>query len=491
MSHPIIGWEKTESAPNVQFNSYLHARNGRLFYEELDLASLFLDKQEIVDSAADEAGTTFSTPLATPLEFVYLPTIERKIFELSAAFDRAIDQLNYGGQFHFAYASKANAAEEIIRATLQAGAHHEMSSQVDVLIAHAMIERGLLTPDRMILSNGFKPTGSGYAHSLLDLKRAHDNLIPIVESLDELEPLLNSAQSFDVGLRHKSYGKHDSIASMDSATSRFGLNTTDLTEAARIIRDAPNLHLKMFHGMIGSQLTDADGFVDGLRPSLEVYAQLRADHPELSIFNFGGGMPIGMTLDFDFDYDYFATKLLAAIQELCAEQSVHVPDVMGEFGRYTTAEQGAHFFKVTAVKESGYDLPWYIIDGSIMSSFPDSWALGEHFIVLPLNHLDKPFQQVRLGGITCDSDDQYPPKPSQSPLYLPAIKEGETDELYVGFFAIGAYQEMLGGVRGSKHCVLPEAAELIVDRDDAGHTFELIPGQTTDEVLRNLGYIRA
>ena len=120
-----------------------------------------------------------------------------------------------------------------------------------------------------------------------------------------------------------------------------------------------------------------------------------------------------------------------------------------------------------------------------MTSFPDSWALSEHFIVLPLTHLDKPFVQVQLGGVTCDSDDVYPPKPSKSPLYLPVV----TDDLYVGFFGIGAYQEMLGGVKGSKHCVLPEANELIVDRDEEGHyTFELLSGQTFADVLSNLGF---
>jgi arginine decarboxylase len=112
--------------------------------------------------------------------------------------------------------------------------------------------------------------------------------------------------------------------------------------------------------------------------------------------------------------------------------------------------------------------------------------LGEHFILLPLNHLDKPFRRVQLGGITCDSDDIYPPKSSQSPLYLPV----ETKDLYIGFFGIGAYQEMLGGVRGSKHCVLPEAIELIVDRDsDGNYRFHTIPRQTTKDVLRNLGYL--
>jgi arginine decarboxylase len=196
-------------------------------------------------------------------------------------------------------------------------------------------------------------------------------------------------------------------------------------------------------------------------------------------------MPAPMTLDLEFDIDGFAKRLLNALMETCQRYNVPVPDVMGEFGRYTTAEHGAHLFKIINVKENGSRLPWYIIDGSIMSSFPDSWALGEHFICLPLNNLDGPFQQVQIGGITCDSDDVYPPKKSESPLYLPVNSE----DLYIGFFGIGAYQEMLGGVKGSKHCVLPEAFELIVDRQAGGsYEFQILKGQTEADVLRNLGY---
>ena len=94
-----------------------------------------------------------------------------------------------------------------------------------------------------------------------------------------------------------------------------------------------------------------------------------------------------------------------------------------------------------------------------MSSFPDSWALSEHFIVLPLTHLDKPFQQARLGGITCDSDDVYPPKKSRSPLYMPV----DADGLYVGFFGIGAYQEMLGA-RANGVTDMNRIADIIFER---------------------------
>lgn len=475
-SHPIIGWEQETAVPDGHtFNHYLHAKNGHLHLDGLDLAQFFLQ----------EAPQGFDQTLPSPLEIVYLPLIQWQIEKMSRVFDQAIAECEYLGAFHYTYASKANAAEEVIRTTLGAGAHHEMSSTVDVDIAKIMIQRGLLTPDRMVVCNGFKGPQSNYAANILQLRLLHENLIPVIEDLAEISPYLSSGQTFDVGLRQKSYGPNETFAEMENANSRFGLNTDDIWKAADYIAAAPNLTLKMYHYMVGSQLTDIPAFISWLKPGIELFARLRQRYPSLSIFNFGGGMPVAMTLDFKFDYLEFARQLLAALQEACQRYNVPVPDVMGEFGRYTTSEHGAHLFKIITVKDNGSKLPWYIIDGSIMSSFPDSWALSEHFIVLPLNHLDKPFQQVQLGGITCDSDDVYPPKSSHSPLYLPT----ETDELYIGFFSVGAYQEMLGGVKGSKHCVLPEAYELIIDRDgDGRYQFQILRGQHPDDVLRNLGY---
>ena len=475
-ARPIIGWEQdTAVPPNHQFNHYLHAKNGHLHLDGLDLAQFFLN----------EAPQGFENTLPSPLEIVYLPLIGRQIQKMKQIFADVIAELAYDGRFHYTYASKANAAEEVIRTTLSAGAHHEMSSTVDVDIAKIMIQRGLLTPDRMVVCNGFKGPGSRYAANILQLRLLHDNLIPVIEDLAEISPFLSSGQTYNVGLRQKSYGHNETLDEMENANSRFGLNSADMWKAADYIAAAPNLTLTMYHYMVGSQLTDIPSFISWLKPGIELFARLKQRYPTLSIFNFGGGMPVGMTLDFDFDYREFVRQLLTTLQAACQRYNVPVPDVMGEFGRYTTSEHGAHLFKIITAKENGSKLPWYIIDGSIMSSFPDSWALSEHFIVLPLNHLDKPFQQVQLGGITCDSDDVYPPKPSHSPLFLPV----ETDELYIGFFSIGAYQEMLGGVKGSKHCVLPEAYELVIDRDGDGRfQFQIIHGQHPDDVLRNLGY---
>ncbi len=472
-----MGWEESGAVPDGhRFNSYLTARDGKLYLEALNLSELLANGKHV-------AGLEQSLP--SPLEIVYLPLIRRQIGKMKDVFAAAIAKTGYDGRFYYAYASKANAAEEIVRTTLGAGAEHEMSSTVDVSIARIMIKRGLLPAERLIICNGFKTAGTDYARNIIRLRDDHENVIPVLEALGEMAPLIESGRPFDVGLRQKTYGPNLTTEQMEGANSRFGLNLASIWEAAERIEAAPNLNLRMYHAMVGSQILDKEAFVDYLKPGMTVYARLRQKYPTLNIFNFGGGMPAPLTLDFSFDYDAFAVGLLGALQEICAQYQVPVPDVMGEFGRYTTAEHGAHLFKVISVKENGSDLPWYIIDGSIMSSFPDTWCLGEHFICLPLNHLDRPFQQVQLGGITCDSDDVYPPKKSRSPLYMPV----DTEDLTIGFFGIGAYQEMLGGVKGSKHCVLPEAYELLIDRnDDGAYTFQTIRGQTPADVLGNLGY---
>lgn len=476
MMRPVVGWEAETPVPNHVFNDYLSARSGRLFYEDLDLAQL------LVGGSHDQG---LGRPLPSPLEIVYLPRIRQRIAHLNKVFADVIQEIGYSGRFLYAYTSKANVAEEVVRTAVSTGVHYEITSVIDVTVARFLMARGHLTPRQMVICNGFKPAGFSYAEEIIRLQREHGGVVPVVEDLSELPPLIESGVRFDVGLRQKSYGHHHTLAEMEAANSRFGMNTEDIWRAAERIAAAPHLRLRLYHGMVGSQIVDDADFIVRLAPLMEIYAQLRQRYPGLSIFDFGGGMPAPMTLDFSFDYRAFAKRLLTTLQGVCSRYGVPAPDVLGEFGRYTVSEHGAHIFKVVISKANGSAYPWYVINGSIMSSLPDTWALGEHFIVLPLNHLDKPFQRVQLGGITCDGDDVYPPRSSASPLYLPVV----TDNLHIGFFSIGAYQEMLGGAGGTKHCIIPEGDELIVDRaGDGRYTFQHIPGQNPARVLQNLGY---
>ncbi len=109
MTDPVIGWMSELPAPNVAFNHYLSSRDGRLFLDNLDLTQLFL---------GDKEDQGLGRTLPSPLEIVYLPLIRQKIEAMRRLFAEAIDEIGYEGKFLYAYASKANAAEEVIRTTL-------------------------------------------------------------------------------------------------------------------------------------------------------------------------------------------------------------------------------------------------------------------------------------------------------------------------------------------------------------------------------------
>jgi hypothetical protein len=65
----------------------------------------------------------------------------------------------------------------------------------------------------------------------------------------------------------------------------------------------------------------------------------------------------------------------------------------------------------------------------------------------------------------------------------------ETDGLLVAFLEIGAYQDILGGEGGAKHCLLSEGATIIIGGDPE-HPMRVSyqPPQPTESVLRHLGY---
>ena len=89
----------------------------------------------------------------------------------------------------------------------------------------------------------------------------------------------------------------------------------------------------------------------------------------------------------------------------------------------------------------------YYLNFSLFQSVPDSWAIKHLFPILPIErHNEKPTQHATLADITCDSDGRVDRfislRDAKSTLPLHPIRENEP--YHVGFFLIGAYQEILG-----------------------------------------------
>jgi arginine decarboxylase len=101
----------------------------------------------------------------------------------------------------------------------------------------------------------------------------------------------------------------------------------------------------------------------------------------------------------------------------------------------------------------------YFCNFSVFQSLPDVWGLDQVFPILPLHRLDeRPSREAVLQDLTCDSDGHIEFYPCggeiRSSLPLHALKADE--EYLLGFFLVGAYQEILGDMHnlfGDSHVV--------------------------------------
>jgi len=121
---------------------------------------------------------------------------------------------------------------------------------------------------------------------------------------------------------------------------------------------------------------------------------------------------------------------------------------------------------------------------SFFQSIPDAWAIGQIFPVAPISQLNKePSMHSILQDLTCDSDGTLKHYLGSScvtsTLMLPHFNR---DNPYaIGFFLVGAYQEILGNL----HNLFGDTNSLDVKLSDDGR-FELddlVSGDTVTNVL--------
>jgi arginine decarboxylase len=433
-----------------------HIEEGRLHLHGLDLASL-------ADYWMTRAGQEDA-----PLTIRYMPSVRTKFQKARDAFEQATRQTNYPGTVRLAYASKANPNHAVIKAAMGAGADYECSSRVDVSIVRYAIEQGWLTPDRLIIANGFKTPG--YADALIGVAQAgHPGVIPVFDSIEEVQHFADSGIALNVGMRYRVSGHNE----------RFGMDEAELFETQQLIAESPNLTLVLFHALQLFPAIDNPEYVASLENAIEVFKRLRVCCPSLHWFDVGGGLPTQLAEPDDLQ------EWMVSIQQMALRHCgmEHAPDLIIESGRYLTGSHQLEAFKVVKTKVVN-GVTYYVLGGGIMSNLPDAWALGAEFPVAALNHCDSPYHDVRLAGLTCDPDDVYPPKRDKF-VSLPQ----DADGLLVAFLEIGAYQDMLGGEGGAKHCLLSEGATILIGDDpDYPTRITYQPPQSIESVLSHLGY---
>ena len=130
----------------------------------------------------------------------------------------------------------------------------------------------------------------------------------------------------------------------------------------------------------------------------------------------------------------------------------------------------------------------YFVNFSVFESMPDVWAIDQVFPITPIERLDEePTRRGIIADLTCDSDgkiDTYVENEDlDSSLPLHELRKGESYRL--GFFLVGAYQEILGDI----HNLFGDTDAIEVRCEGDGHRIvQQRRGDTTDVMLDYVGY---
>jgi arginine decarboxylase len=132
---------------------------------------------------------------------------------------------------------------------------------------------------------------------------------------------------------------------------------------------------------------------------------------------------------------------------------------------------------------------------SVFQSLLDHWALDQLFPIMPVSRLnERPTREGTLVDITCDSDGEVKQFIDLSdvrdtlPLHEPRSNGNGAEPYYLGFFLMGAYQDIMGDL----HNLFGRVNELHVflDADEAAGYYveEIIEGSTIVQALTSVQY---
>jgi arginine decarboxylase len=122
---------------------------------------------------------------------------------------------------------------------------------------------------------------------------------------------------------------------------------------------------------------------------------------------------------------------------------------------------------------------------SVFQSMPDVWGIDQVFPIVPLQRLDEaPTRRAILHDLTCDSDGHIEfyvdAGGIESTLPVHALQAGEN--YLLGFFLIGAYQEILGDMHNLFGDT--DAVNVALEADGSYRLVDPRHGNSVDELLR-------
>ncbi|MCC6862365.1 MAG: biosynthetic arginine decarboxylase [Bryobacterales bacterium] len=301
--------------------------------------------------------------ISLPVLVRFREILKHRLGELYGAFQTAILEHHYQGDYRCIYPIKVNQQRQVVEEILEFGKPYrfglEAGSKPELLAVMALADNQ--TP---IICNGFKD--DEYIEMAMLAQKMGRPIIPVIEKYTELHLIVRNAEK--VGVR-PTIGVRVKLASRGSGRwkssagyrSKFGLTASEavrVLDELKVLGMADCLHLLHFH--LGSQITNIRHVKAAVTEAARLYAELSRAGAGLRYLDVGGGLGIdydGSQTDFESSVNYtlqeYANDVVYHIQNACDEAQVPHPTIVTESGRAIAAYHSVLVFNVLGVAGLG------------------------------------------------------------------------------------------------------------------------------------------
>ncbi|MFG0328355.1 MAG: biosynthetic arginine decarboxylase [Phycisphaerales bacterium] len=320
--------------------------------------SVEVDLMEVIDGLGERG-------VYTPVLLRFSDILEHRINAIKAAFDGAMQENDYHGEFLAAYPVKVNQQRHVVEEVFEFGARHrfglEAGSKPELLAVLGMTAD---EPERIIICNGFKD--DKYIEAIILARKLGRTVIPVVEKFSELELIIKYAERYEVrpiiGARVKLAASGiGRWAQSAGVRSKFGLFVSEVLEMferlkARGMEDC----LQLLHCHIGSQIHEIRNFKNAINELGHVYVELARLGAGLKYLDVGGGLGVdydGSQSSVESSMNYtlveYARDIVYRVMSVCDEGEIPHPTIVAECGRAMVAYHSVLIFDVLG--SSGFD----------------------------------------------------------------------------------------------------------------------------------------
>ncbi len=296
--------------------------------------------------------------IKTPVILAFSDLLARRLTDLHQAFQNAIGEHGYKGEYRAVYPIKVNQQRHVVEEVQACGKDFgfglEVGSKPELLAVMGMTTE---TPDALIICNGFKE--DKYVEFVAMAAKLGRTIIPVIENIEELRLILRQAERFEikprigvrVNLNAPGAGrwKHST-----GAKAKFGLSISEVLEVFAILkREGMQDCLQLLHCHLGSQIHDIRNVNAGVNELARVYVELAKMGAGLRYMDVGGGLGVdydGSQTNFEFSTNYslaeYASNIVYRIMSVCDEESIPHPTIVTESGRAMVAHHSVLVFDI-------------------------------------------------------------------------------------------------------------------------------------------------